>query len=148
MALGHERLDVYRLAIHHLPPILDRAILRKILDAHRNPKHRAILALAYGSGLRVSEICHLRPCHIESAPDRMMVRVEQGKGRKDRLHVLPRGFQKVRAFGWLSPKRKRIVLAAIRAQLRAKEPPPAPTDASPAERILRLTGVDVWLCPD
>jgi hypothetical protein len=64
------------------------------------------------------------------------------------LHVLPRGFQKVRAFGWLSPKRKRIVLAAIRTQLRAKEPPPAPTDASPAERILRLTGVDVWLCLD
>jgi len=70
-----------RKAVHRLPPILDRASVRKILDAHRNPKHRAILALAYGSGLRVSEICHLRPCHIESAPDRMMVRVEQGGGK-------------------------------------------------------------------
>ncbi len=50
----------------------------------------------------------------------------------------------IQAFHWInSPKRKRIVLAAIRTQLRAKEPPPAPTDASPAERILRLTGVDV-----
>ena len=76
----------------------------------------------------------------------MVLPAEQFIGRF-LLHVLPRGFQKVRAFGWLSPKRKRIVLAAIRTQLRAEEPPPAPTDASSAERILRLTGVDVSQCP-
>ena len=101
-----------RKAIHRLPPILDRESVRKILDAHRNPKHRAILALAYGSGLRVSEICHLRPRHIESAPDRMMVRVEQGKGRKDRYTLLShRALAELRAYWkkehpgeWLFPR--------------------------------------------
>ena len=64
------------------------------------------------------------------------------------LHILPRGFQKVRAFGWLSPRHKKTVLAAIRKQLGAEPPPPAaPAGETPCERILRLTGVDVTKCP-
>ena len=70
------------------PHMLDRARVGLILEAHTNLKHRALLAMVYGSGLRVSEVCRLRPCHIESAPDRMMVRVEQSKGRKDRYTLL------------------------------------------------------------
>lgn len=70
------------------PSILDRASVGRILAAHTNLKHRALLAMVYGSGLRVSEVCALRPCHIESAPDRMLVRVEQGKGHKDRYTLL------------------------------------------------------------
>ena len=70
------------------PNVLDRARVRAILGAHKNLKHRVFLAMVYGSGLRVSEACALRPCHIESAPDRMLVRVEQGKGRKDRYTLL------------------------------------------------------------
>ena len=73
---------------HIRPHILDRVSVQKILDAHTNIKHRALLAMVYGSGLRVGEVCHLRPCDIESAADRMMVRVEQGKGRKDRYTLL------------------------------------------------------------
>jgi site-specific recombinase XerD len=46
------------------------------------------LTLVYASGLRVSEVVRMKPCHIESAPDRMVVRVEQGKGRKDRYTLL------------------------------------------------------------
>lgn len=72
------------------PKVLDRETVRKILEADRNLKHRALLTLTYGSGLRVSEVVRLRPCHIESAPDRMVVRVEQGKGRKDRYTLLSR----------------------------------------------------------
>jgi len=72
------------------PRVLDRATVRKILEADRNLKHRALLTLTYGSGLRVSEVVRLKPCHIESAPDRMVVRVEQGKGRKDRYTLLSR----------------------------------------------------------
>ena len=68
---------------HIRPHVLDRASVQKILEAPTNLKHRALLAMTYGSGLRVSEVCRLLPCHIESAPDRMMVRVEQSKGRKD-----------------------------------------------------------------
>lgn len=73
---------------HHRPFVLSRQAVRQILQAPRNLKHRALLAMVYGSGLRVSEVCHLRPHHIESSPDRMMVRVEQGKGHKDRYTVL------------------------------------------------------------
>ena len=72
------------------PLVLDRETVRRILEAEKNLKHRALLTLGYGSGLRVSELVHLKPRHIESAPDRMVVRVEQGKGRKDRYTLLSR----------------------------------------------------------
>ena len=70
------------------PVVLDRDTVRHILEAPQCLKHRALLALVYGSGLRVSEVVRLKPHHIESATDRMMVRVEQGKGRKDRYTLL------------------------------------------------------------
>jgi site-specific recombinase XerD len=65
----------------HLPWVPDRPTVRAILGALGNLKHRALLIMAYDSGLRVSELCRLKPWHIESAPERMLVRVEQGKGR-------------------------------------------------------------------
>jgi site-specific recombinase XerD len=58
-----------------------------ILNATQNPKHRALLMTIYGAGLRVSEAVVLRPEHIESK--RGLIRVEQGKGRKDRYTALP-----------------------------------------------------------
>jgi hypothetical protein len=62
------------------------------------------------------------------------------------LHVLPRGFQKVRAYGWLAQRHKTAMLAAIRAHL-GVQPPPPPEDETAPERILRLAGVDVTRCP-
>jgi site-specific recombinase XerD len=73
---------------HHRPFVLSRLEVQRIIQATCNLKHRALLAMVYGSGLRVSEVCRLRPHHIESAPDRMLVRVEQGKGHKDRYTIL------------------------------------------------------------
>lgn len=58
-----------------------------ILDAAQNPKHRALLMCIYGAGLRVSEAVVLKPMHIES--QRGLIRVEQGKGNKDRYTMLP-----------------------------------------------------------
>jgi len=58
-----------------------------ILAAAVNPKHHALLMCAYGAGLRVSEVVVLRPEHIES--QRGLIRVGQGKGRKDRYTILP-----------------------------------------------------------
>lgn len=72
------------------PKVLDRETVRRILEVPACLKHRTLLTLVYGSGLRVSEVVGLKPCHIESAPDRMVVRVEQGKGRKDRYTLLSR----------------------------------------------------------
>jgi hypothetical protein len=63
------------------------------------------------------------------------------------LHILPHGFAKVRSFGWLSGRKKTATLAAIRAALKATAPPPPPAEESTPDRILRLTGVDITLCP-
>ncbi len=49
-------------------------------------KHKAALSVAYGGGLRASEIVHLKVGDIDSA--RMLIRVEQGKGCKDRYVML------------------------------------------------------------
>jgi len=68
------------------PGVLSKEEALRLLDAPRNIKHRALLGMVYGSGLRVSEAVTLKPHHIES--DRMMVRIEQGKGHKDRYTVL------------------------------------------------------------
>jgi site-specific recombinase XerD len=51
-----------------------------------HPKHRAFLMSVYGGGLRLGEACRLKPGHIDSA--RMQIRVEEGKGRKDRYTLL------------------------------------------------------------
>jgi site-specific recombinase XerD len=69
-----------------LPEILSRQEVLKLINAADDVCHRALLMLTYGSGLRVSETVHLKPHHIES--DRMLVRVEQAKGRKDRYTLL------------------------------------------------------------
>ena len=69
-----------------IPMLLSRQEVWQLLDTPTSLKHRALLAMVYSSGLRVSEVVRLRPEHIES--DQMMVRVEQGKGRKDRYTVL------------------------------------------------------------
>ena len=62
-----------------------------------HPKHRTFLMTVYGAGLRLSEACHLQPGHILSA--RMQIRVEQGKGRKDRYTLLsPRLLEELRAY--------------------------------------------------
>ena len=63
------------------------------------------------------------------------------------LHVLPKGFQKVRAYGWLAPRAKADALTAIRASLGAELPAPPPEGETAPEHVLRLTGVDVTLCP-
>lgn len=69
-----------------IPMLLSRQEVWQLLEAPTSLKHRALLAMVYSSGLRVSEVVRIRPEHIESA--QMMVRVEQGKGRKDRYTVL------------------------------------------------------------
>lgn len=51
-----------------------------------HPKHRAFLMTVYGGGLRLGEACRLKPSHIDSA--RMQIRVEDGKGHKDRYTLL------------------------------------------------------------
>lgn len=69
-----------------LPTVLSRDEVRRILDAVEFPKHKLALTLAYSAGLRVSEVVGLRVGDIDF--ERRMIRVRQGKGRKDRYTLL------------------------------------------------------------
>lgn len=69
-----------------LPVILSREEVRRLIAASNNLKHQTALAVAYGTGLRVSEVVSLKVGDIDS--ERMILRVEQGKGSKDRYAML------------------------------------------------------------
>jgi len=70
-----------------IPELLTRSEIRQIIDACSNDKSRTMLLTCYGCGLRVSELVALKIQHIDS--ERGLLRIEQGKGAKDRLVVLP-----------------------------------------------------------
>jgi len=72
-----------------LPELLSRAEIAALLGSLTSIKARTFLMTAYATGLRLSELCHLRGRDIDSAPDRMCIRVVQGKGAKDRYALLP-----------------------------------------------------------
>ncbi len=69
-----------------LPEPLSREEVARLLDAAENQKHRVLMMTAYSAGLRVSELVRLKPQNIHS--DRMLIQVNQGKGRKDRYTLL------------------------------------------------------------
>ncbi len=72
-----------------LPVILSPDEVRRLLDAAPRLKYRAALSVAYGAGLRASEVASLKVSDIDGDSERMVIRVEQGKGRKDRYAMLP-----------------------------------------------------------
>ena len=69
-----------------LPEVLSAEEVQAILEAAPNPKYRAAFMVCYGAGLRTDEVIHLEPRHVDS--QRMVIRVERGKGNKDRQVVL------------------------------------------------------------
>jgi len=76
----------YQRTGHTLPEILSPEEVAALLRATPNLKHRALLMTMYAGGLRVSEVTHLRVTDIDG--QRMVIRIEQGKGRKDRYVML------------------------------------------------------------
>ena len=90
-----------------LPEVWSGEEVERLLRAPTNPKHRVLLMTTYAAGLRVSEVVRLRVGDIHG--DRMMIRVEQGKGGKDRYTVLSARlltelrahFRRVRPQKWL-----------------------------------------------
>ena len=71
---------------HTLPVVLSREEVARLIAATGNLKHQTALSVAYGTGLRASEVVALKVVDIDS--QRMTLRVEQGKGRKDRYAML------------------------------------------------------------
>ena len=119
MTCGREEMKRYmqfRREPRKLPVVLSVAEVSDILLAAPGPglKYRAALSISYGAGLRAAEVCHLKIRDIDS--DRMLIHVEQGKGRKDRKVMLSPGlldllrdyWREARPEGWLFPGKPRI----------------------------------------
>lgn len=93
-----------------LPEPYSREEVIRLLTAAKNQKHRVLLMTVYATGLRVSELARLKPIHIHS--ERMLVRVDQGKGNKDRYTLLSeRLLEELRSYwraylpgDWLFPR--------------------------------------------
>lgn len=116
------------------PEILSREELARLFEAAANLRTRTLLMTAYAAGLRVSEVCALRVADIDSAPDRMCIRVVAGKGGKDRYTLLsPSLLEALRVYWrickprhWLFPRttdaaRPFDVSSAQRAYYRARD---------------------------
>jgi integrase/recombinase XerD len=66
-----------------LPQIIEKEFLLDAISKIENSKHKAIISLAYSTGMRVSEVCNLKILDIDSK--RMIITIRQSKGRKDRI---------------------------------------------------------------
>jgi integrase/recombinase XerD len=116
--LDHGELMVKTQPVHQprpLPVVLSCEEVARLIAAAPNAKYQAALSVAYGAGLRASEVCALKVSDVDS--ERMTLRVEQGKGHKDRYAMLsPVLLERLRAWwragraqgkmlpnGWLFP---------------------------------------------
>ena len=92
--------------IKKLPHVLSVEEVKQLLESAANLKHQVLLKTVYSAGLRAGEVLKLKPIHIESDPSRMMIRIEQGKGRKDRYAVLSKHLLSELRKYWLEYKPK------------------------------------------
>ena len=121
-----------------LPVVLSPEEVLLFLDCIRGLKHRTILTTCYAAGLRISEAVRLKPADIDSS--RMVLRVEQGKGQKDRyvmlspklLESLRNWWRAARPKDWLFPggiagahsSKDAVEQACQKAQRRCRIPKP------------------------
>ena len=107
------------------PVVLSQEEVSRLLQAAPGLKYKAALSVAYGAGLRVSEVAHLKVSDIDS--DRMMLRVEQGKGQRDRdvmlspqlLELLREWWHAARPRAWLFPGQNPVNPMSARQLVRA-----------------------------
>src|SRR5499427_4604944 len=108
-----------------LPVVLSLEEVARLLDAAPGLKYKAALSVAYGAGLRAAEVISLKVSDIDSK--RMIIRVEQGKGHKDRnvmlsphlLDLLRAWWRVARPQGWLFPGRNPVQPMTTRQLRRA-----------------------------
>jgi len=112
---------------YRLPDILGREQVFAIIDAAPNLKYRAAFMLCYGAGLRTDEVIHLEPRHIDAG--RGVIRIERGKGDKDRLVILPQRLLGVLRECWKKYRPKRFLIEGKR--------PGAPMAATSIQRAFQ-----------
>ena len=91
-----------------LPVVLSVEEIALLLQAAPGPKYKAAFSTAYGAGLRVSEVVALKVGDIDS--ERMLLRVEQGKGRKDRDAMLSPQLLELLRDWWVEGRRRGVLL--------------------------------------
>ena len=91
-----------------VPVVLSPAEVARLLDAAPGLKYRAALSVGYGAGLRASEVVSLKVTDIDS--ERMVIRVEQGKGRKDRYAHLSEPLLAVLRDWWKAGRARGVML--------------------------------------
>ena len=108
-----------------IPAVLSPEEVARLLEAAPGPKYKAALGAAYAAGLRVSEVVALKVSDIDS--ERLLLRIEQGKGRKDRfamlspqlLELLRDWYRIARPAVWLFPGRDPMLPLTTRQFARA-----------------------------
>jgi integrase/recombinase XerD len=126
-----------------MPRVLSLEEVGRLLEAAPGPglKYTAALSVAYGAGLRAGEVVMLRVSDIDS--NRMLIRVEQGKGRKDRyaklsprlLELLRAWWSQCRSQGWLFPGRDPLLPVTTRQLNRA------------CHVAAKAAGLSTWVSP-
>jgi integrase/recombinase XerD len=146
ITLGRADLATQLARAHYprrLPRVLSLQDVGQLLEAAPGPglKYKAALSVAYGAGLRASEVVALTVSDIDSK--RMLIRVEQGKGRKDRhamlspvlLEVLRAWWRQCRSQGWLFPSHDPFLPITARQLRRA------------CHMAAEVAGLGTWITP-
>ena len=122
------RLDIPMAKVpKRLPQILSRDEVTRLIEAAATLRGRTLLTTTYAAGLRVSEVCALQLADIESAADRMCLKVRQGKGSQDRYTLLsPRLLDALRRY-WRDGRPRTWLFPNASGS--------APIDVSTAQRI-------------
>src|ERR1700761_2817493 len=92
----------------NLPVVLSRDEVTRLLNATTSVKHQAALSVAYGAGLRVAEVAALKVADIDS--ERMLIRVERGKGGRYRNTMLPADLLALLRAWWKEGRRQGAML--------------------------------------
>ena len=111
VALGHADAQTGMTTVrepHRLSVILSPEEVARLLDAAPGLKAKAALSVSYGAGLRASEVVSLKVTDIDSS--RQVIRVEQGKGRKDRYAMLSHDLLEFLRAWWRAGREKGVML--------------------------------------
>jgi integrase/recombinase XerD len=118
--ISADDLPLPKLLRRQVPIVLSRDEVARLIESAANLRHRTILMTLYSTGMRRSELCHLRPEDIDK--ERMVVRIRQGKGGKDReVPLSPKLLQQLRIY-YRSVKRRNGRLFPSLQTRRPEEP--------------------------